>query len=59
MGIAKPWGYLHFNFVVGASFQHEGVTKTWSIVIQVSSHHDWSIVCNTFSHCFAIMMINI
>jgi hypothetical protein len=59
MGIARTWGYLHFNFVINAPSQHEGITKTWSIVIQVSSHHDWSNVCNTFSHNFAIVMTNI
>jgi hypothetical protein len=52
-------GYLHFNSIIGAPIQHEGIMETWSIVIQVSSHHDWSNVCNTFSHSFAIVMGNV
>jgi hypothetical protein len=50
MGIARTWGYLHCNYVIGAPSQHEGIMETWSIVIQVSS---------TFSHTFAIVMKNI
>jgi hypothetical protein len=57
MGIART--YLHFNFVIGAPFQHEGTMETWCVVIQFSSHHNWSNVCNTLNHSFAIVMKNI
>jgi hypothetical protein len=53
MGIARTW------VIIGAPSQHEGIMEIWSIVIQVSSHHDWSNVSNTFNHSFAIMMINV
>jgi hypothetical protein len=53
----KDLSYFHFNFVIDASFQHENITKTWSIVIQISSHHHRSNVCNAIKHSFAIVMI--
>jgi hypothetical protein len=27
MGIVRTWGYLHFNFVIGAPSQHEVLQK--------------------------------
>ncbi len=33
-------GLFAFQFVIGAPSQHEGITETCSIVIEVSSHHD-------------------
>jgi hypothetical protein len=50
MGMQRLGGYLHFNFVIGAPSQHEGIMETWSIVIQVSF---------TLRHSFVIVMKNI